>query len=36
LFPGVGRIFRAVAVRERFSTFSIFRTLRRIRIGIIV
>jgi hypothetical protein len=29
-------IFRTVAVRQRFSTFSMFETLRRTGIGIIV
>jgi hypothetical protein len=33
---GAGKIFHAVAVRQRFSTFSMSRVLRRIGIGIIV
>jgi len=36
LVPGAGKIFHAVAVRQRFSTFSMSRVLRRIGIGIIV
>jgi hypothetical protein len=32
----VGKIDLPVAVRQRFSTFSILRALRRIRNGIIV
>ena len=36
LFRRAGKIFHAVAVRQRFSTFSMSRVLRRIGIGIIV
>jgi hypothetical protein len=36
VFGRVGKIDCAVAVRQRFSTFSIFRALRRTGNGIIV
>jgi len=36
LIRRAGKIFHAVAVRQRFSTFSMFQVLRRTRIGIIV